>query len=59
MPRGAPQRIVNAHPSDQHAEVRAELRSASKGAAFPPPIWTEAGPMPAYEGLGPDDRDGL
>src|SRR5439155_1167145 len=57
--RGAPQWIVNAHPPDQRAQVRVDLRSASKGAGFPPPISSEAGPVPAHQGLRPDDRDGL
>src|SRR5262245_33339342 len=57
--RGAPQRIVKAHPPDQRAQVRIDWRSTSKGAGFPPPVSAEAGPVPAHEGLGPDDRDGL
>src|SRR5437763_6726845 len=57
--RGAPQWIVNAHPPDQRAQVRVDLRSASKGAGVPPPISPEAGPVPAHQGLRPDDRDGL
>src|SRR5438876_7811902 len=57
--RRAPQWIVNAHPPDQRAQVRVYLRSASKGAGFPPPISSEAGPVPAHQGLRPDDRDGL
>src|SRR6266446_5340842 len=57
--RSAPQRIVNAHLPDQSAQVRVELRSASKAAGFPPPISPEAGPVPAHQGLRPDDRDGL
>src|SRR6266446_1236663 len=57
--RGAPQRIVNAHPPDQRAQVRVDLRTASKGVGFPPPVPTETGSMPTYESLGPDDRDGL
>src|SRR6516164_5317082 len=56
---GAPQWIVSAHPSDQRAQVRVDLRSTSKGAGFPPPISAETGPMPAHKGLRPDDRDGL
>src|SRR4029453_7562061 len=56
---GAPQWIVSAHPSDQRAQVRVDLRSTSKGAGFPLPISPEAGPVPAHKGLRPDDRDGL
>jgi hypothetical protein len=57
--RGTPQRIVNAHPPDQRAQVRGDLRPASRRARLPTPVPAEAGPMPADEGLGPDDRDGL
>src|SRR5947199_10798641 len=57
--RRAPQWIVSAHPSDQRAQVRVDLRSASKGAGFPPPISPEAGSVPAHQGLRPDDREGL
>src|ERR1700731_2219567 len=57
--RGSPQRIFRAHPPDQRAQIRGDLRPASKRAGFPTPVPTEAGPMPTYEGLGPDDCDGL
>src|SRR2546430_14149004 len=56
---GAPQWIVNAYLPDQRAQVRVDLRSASKGAGFPSPISPEAGPVPAHKGLRPDDRDSL
>src|SRR5437773_801180 len=36
---------------DQRAQVRVDLRSASKGAGFPSPISPEAGPVPAHQGL--------
>src|SRR5262245_35897304 len=57
--RGTPQWIVNAHLPDQRAQIRVDLRTASKGAGFPTPVSAEAGPMPAHEGLGLDDHDGL
>src|SRR6266481_4059196 len=57
--RRAPQRIVNAHPTDQHPQVCVDLWPASQGAGFPTPVAAEASPMPADEGLGADDRDGL
>src|SRR3977135_3795686 len=56
--RRSPQRIVNAHPPDQRAQVRVDLRPASKGAGFPTPVPAEAGSVPSHEGLGPDNRDG-
>ena len=57
--RRTPQRIFRAHLPDQGAQIRGDLRSASKRAGFPTPVPAEAGPMPTQEGLGPDDRDGL
>src|SRR5947209_11069708 len=56
--RRSPQRIFRAHPPDQRAQIRVDLRSTSKGAGFPTPVPTEAGAMPADEGLRSDDRDG-
>src|SRR5436189_2982333 len=56
--RCSPQRIVNAHPPDQRAQVRVDLGPASKGAGFPTPVMAKAGPMPTYQGLRSDDSDG-
>ena len=48
--RGAPpQRIVDAHPPDQRAQVRVDLRMASKGAGFPTPVPAEAASVPLME----------
>src|SRR5205823_7221386 len=44
--RGTPQRIVNTHPPDQRAQVRVDLRPASKRGGLPTPVPAEAGPMP-------------
>src|SRR5712671_5147765 len=57
--RRSPQRIVDAHPPDQRAQVRVDLRTASKRAGFPTPVPAEAGSVPSHEGLGADNRDGL
>jgi len=57
--RRSPQRIFRAHPPDQRAQICVDLRSTSKGAGSPTPVPAEAGAVPANEGLGPDDRDGL
>src|SRR5207253_70943 len=57
--RRTPQRIVNAHPPDQRAQVRVDLGPASKGAGFPTPVMAKAGPMPTHQGLRSDDSDGL
>src|SRR5205809_8007467 len=56
--RRSPQRIFRAHPPDQRAQIRVDLRSTSKGSGFPTPVPTEAGAMPADEGLRSDDSDG-
>ena len=56
--RRSPQRIVNAHPPDQRAQVRADLRPTSKGARFPSPVPAEAGSVPSHEGLGANNCDG-
>src|SRR4030088_2927679 len=50
--RRSPQRIVNAHPPDQRAQVRVDLRPASKGPGFPTPVQAEAGAGPSHEGSG-------
>jgi hypothetical protein len=57
--RRAPQRIVNAHPSDQRTQLRVDLWPASKGPGLPTPVPAETGPMPTHEGLRPDDLDGI
>src|SRR5207253_4525566 len=56
--RRTPQRIINAHPPDQRAQVRVDLRPASKGAGFPTPVMAKAGPMPTHQGLWSADSDG-
>src|SRR5712664_3521020 len=56
--RRTPQRIFRAHPPDQCAQIRIDLWSASQRTGFPTPVPAKAGPMPTYESLGPDDRDG-
>jgi hypothetical protein len=55
----APKWVLDAHPPDQRAQVRVDLRPASKGARFPTPVPAEPAPVPSHEGLGADDRDGL
>src|SRR4029079_4516360 len=58
--RGAPQSgFLDAHPPDQHAEVRLDLRPPSREARLPMPVGAKAGPMPSHERLGTDDRDDL
>src|SRR6195256_6494675 len=55
----APKRIFDAHPLDQYAQRRVNLRSPSRWARLPTPIATKAGPMPTHERLGPDDCENL
>src|SRR5437870_3776406 len=57
--RRTPQRIVNAHPPDQRAQVRVDLGPASKGAGFPTPVMAKAGPMPTHQGLRSDEMMAL
>src|ERR1700723_4786263 len=40
----APKRILHAHPSDQRAQLRVDLRSPSQSTRFPTPVATKAGP---------------
>src|SRR6202521_563087 len=53
--RRAPKRIFDAHPADQYAQLRVDLRSPSLGARLPTPVAAKAGPVPTHQRLGPDD----
>src|SRR6202049_5032987 len=55
----APKRIFHAHPPNQRAQLRVDLRSPSQWARLPTPIATKAGPVPTQERLGPDDCENL
>ena len=55
----APKRVFDAHPPDQRAQLRVDLRSPSQRARLPTPVAAKAGPMPPHEGLGLDDREDL
>src|ERR1700726_2038436 len=55
----APNRIFDAHPPDQYAQLRVDLRSPSLWARLPAPVAAKAGPMPTHERLGPDNRENL
>ena len=55
----APKRVFDAHPPDQRAQLRVDLRSPSQWARLPTPVATKAGPVPTHERLGPDDREDL
>src|SRR3984957_12530105 len=55
----APKRIFDAHPPDQYAQLRVDLRSPSLWARLPAPVAANAGPVPTHECLGPDDCENL
>jgi hypothetical protein len=54
-----PKRILHAHPPDQRAQLRVDLRSPSQWTRLPTPVATKAGPVPTDERLGPDDCENL
>src|SRR5471032_850480 len=55
----APKRIFDAHPPDQYAQLRVNLRSPSLSARLPTPVAKKAGSVPTNERLGPDDCENL
>src|ERR1700720_1533929 len=57
--RGAPQSGFRAHPPDQYAQLRLDLRSPSVWARLPAPVAAKAGPVPTHQRLGTDDRENL
>src|ERR1700730_18230586 len=54
-----PKRIFDAHPPDQYAQLRVDLRSPSLWARLPTPVAAKAGSVPTHERLGPDDCENL
>ena len=52
-------RILDAHPPDQRAQLRFDLRSPSQWARLPTPVAAKAGPMPPHERLGAYDCENL
>ena len=55
----APKRILDAHPADQSAQLRVDLRSPSLWARLPTPVAAKAGSVPTHERPGPDDCENL
>src|ERR1700754_2165145 len=55
----APKWILHAHPPDQYAQLRVDLRSPTLWARLPMPVAAKAGPVPPLERLGPDDGENL
>jgi hypothetical protein len=54
-----PKRIFDAHPPDQYAQLRVDLRSPSQWARLPTPVAAKTGPVPTHECLGLDDCENL
>src|SRR5258708_10861152 len=54
-----PKRIFDAHPPDQRAQLRVDLRSPSLWARLPTPVAAKAGPMPTHDRLGLADGEHL
>jgi hypothetical protein len=55
----APKRIFDAHPPDQYAQLRVDLRSPSLWTRLPTPVAAKAGFVPTHERLGLDDCENL
>jgi hypothetical protein len=55
----APKRIFDAHPPDQDAQLRLDLRSPSPWARLPTPVAAKSDSVPTNERLGPDDCEDL
>src|SRR5271169_2532166 len=54
--RRTPKWILLAHPPDQHAQIRLDLRAPSPSTRLPPPVAAKPNTMPTHERLGPNDR---
>jgi hypothetical protein len=57
--RRTPKAIFDAHPPDQDAHLRLDLRSPSPWARLPTPVAAKSGSVPTHERLGPDDCENL
>src|SRR5215211_1008035 len=58
-PGGAPERVLQAHFSDQTAHLFADPRSAPGRMGLPSPVSGKTHAMPTHDGLGPDDGYGV
>jgi hypothetical protein len=54
--RCAPQRVLDAHPPNQRAQIRLDLWAPSPRTRLPAPIAAKTRPMPPDERLRTDDR---
>src|SRR6516162_494228 len=57
--RRTPEPVFDTHAPNQRPQTGIDLRSAAQGAGFPAPVAAKTPTMPAHNGLGPDDRDGV
>jgi len=57
--RRAPQRIVDAHPSDQRVQTRIDLWPTTCRSGLPAPVTTKTDTVPPHQGLGSDDPKGV
>jgi hypothetical protein len=55
--RGTPKWILPAHPPDQDAQLRVDLRSSSQWARLPTPVAAKSSSVPTDDRLRPDDCD--
>jgi hypothetical protein len=53
------QRVLDAHPPDQRAQLRLDLWPTSPSTRFPTPVAAKARPVPTQNRLGPNDREHL
>ena len=58
-PWSSPQRIGKAHLADQVADLKRHRRSSPTRPRPPTPIGSEPSTVPANDGLGSDDRQGI
>src|SRR6266540_3945889 len=58
-PRSAPERVLQAHSSDQIAHLFADPRSAPGRTGLPSPVGGKTHTMPSHDGPGPDDGYGV
>ncbi len=58
-PLRPPERVVGGHPPDQGDGLCRERRATRPRARLPPPERAEPGTLPAQQGLGLDDQQGL
>src|SRR5260370_16111941 len=50
---------IDAHPPDQYAQLRVDLRSPSLWARLPTPVAAKAAPVPTHDRLVPEDCENL